>query len=184
MRVIAGSQKGRTLIAPRGLATRPTPGRVREALFSMLGDEVQGARVLDLFAGTGSLGIEALSRGAAAACFVEKAPAAVAALRRNLAVVKQERARLLAMPAERAVVLLAREQFAADLVLLDPPYQSELAVWALDAIVEHRLLAEGAWVVLEHSGRTAPPPAPSRLNLARSRRFGDVGLCIYRCEKG
>lgn len=184
MRVIAGSAKGRTLVAPKGLSTRPTPGRVREALFSMLGDEVEGARVLDLFAGTGSLGIEALSRGAAHVSFVEKAAAALAALRRNLATLDPERVRVLSMPAERALSILTREGFAASLVLLDPPYKSHLASWALDAILTANLVAPGACVVLEHSGREPPPAAPARLHLARSRRFGDVGLCIYRCEKG
>src|SRR6185436_9956432 len=84
MRVIAGAYKGRRLVAPKGTETRPTSDRVREALFSILGDRVDDARVLDLFAGSGALGIEALSRGAEQATFVDNAPPAIAALRRNL----------------------------------------------------------------------------------------------------
>src|SRR5580692_6775643 len=119
MRVIAGRLGGRRLTAPRGMATRPTSDRVREALFSALGP-LGGAAVLDLYAGTGALGIEALSRGAARATFVESARPALAALRDNLAALGLEgAARVLAMPVERAVTRLGG---AFDLVLADPPY--------------------------------------------------------------
>ena len=103
MRVIAGSARGRKLAAPRGDKTRPTPDRVREALFSILAPEVPGARVLDLFRGTGALGIEALSRGAAAATFVEKDRATVALLRTNLAVVPDASTRVVEQSVQRAM---------------------------------------------------------------------------------
>ncbi|HVY44643.1 MAG TPA: 16S rRNA (guanine(966)-N(2))-methyltransferase RsmD, partial [Minicystis sp.] len=123
MRVIAGALGGRRLVAPPGRATRPTSDRVREAVFSALGD-VEGAVVLDLFAGTGALGIEALSRGAAHATFVENARASLAALRENLAALGLgATSSVIAQPAARAVASLAGAPGPAfDLVLVDPPY--------------------------------------------------------------
>ena len=120
MRVIAGRLGGRKLVAPRGLSTRPTSDRVREALFSALG-AVTGARVLDLFAGTGALGVEAISRGAARAVFVESARPALAALRENLgALGLAESARVVPQLAERALgAVIAEGPF--DLIFADPP---------------------------------------------------------------
>ena len=126
MRVIAGDARGRKLSAPRGLATRPTLARVRESMFSRLSVRLdfQGLRVLDLFAGTGSLGIEALSRGAGHVTFVESARAALIALRRNLdALGFSGRARVLKNDVIRALEVLAAAGEHFDLVLLDPPYR-------------------------------------------------------------
>jgi 16S rRNA (guanine966-N2)-methyltransferase len=178
MRVIAGRLGGRRLQAPRGRATRPTSDRVREALFSMLGD-VAGLRVLDLFAGTGALGIEALSRGAASAVFVEREPAALAVLRANLEAVE-----LGAEVAEvrRAEVLSALRAARAggetyDLVFIDPPYR-EAPEWQeqLSSLLPE-LLNAGAFVVAESDRR-----APLELALApwRHRRYGDTAISIHR----
>jgi 16S rRNA (guanine966-N2)-methyltransferase len=172
--VIAGRLGGRRLSAPRGLATRPTSDRVREALFSALGD-VRGARVLDLYAGTGALGIEALSRGAAHATFVESARPALAALRENLAALGIEGdARVLSQPVARALPALAGP---FDLVFADPPYAAlaEVPV-ALEAL--RPALGEEARVVVEHASRDAAPaiggliPRPSRV-------YGDTAVTIY-----
>ena len=122
MRVVAGIYGGRRLVAPPGDATRPTSDRVREALFSVLGASVAGARVLDLFAGSGALGIEALSRGAASALFVDRAPAAIKAIRTNLDALGIE-ADVRRMPALAALRTAADRGDAYDLVFLDPPYR-------------------------------------------------------------
>jgi 16S rRNA (guanine966-N2)-methyltransferase len=176
LRVIAGALGGRTLVAPRGSATRPTSDRVREALFSALGD-VTGTVVLDLFAGTGALGIESLSRGAARATFVERARPALAALRRNIeALDLSDRAEVLAMPAQRAIAQLSSPY---DLVFFDPPY-AELALVAelADELAKH-LLSMDARLVVEHATRDASPviegfvPAPPRV-------YGDTALTFYR----
>jgi 16S rRNA (guanine966-N2)-methyltransferase len=176
MRVIAGSLGGRRLVAPRGLATRPTSDRVREALFSALGD-VGGATVLDLFAGTGALGIEALSRGATRATFVESARPALTALRDNLAALGLAgRAQVLAQPVERAAPSL-RGPF--DLVFLDPPYAALAAIPAVvAALATGGALAPGARVVVEHASRD---PAPELADLAArpSRTYGDTSVTIY-----
>jgi 16S rRNA (guanine966-N2)-methyltransferase len=172
--VIAGRLGGRRLSAPRGLATRPTSDRVREALFSALGD-VQGARVLDLYAGTGALGIEALSRGAAQATFVESARPALAALRENLAALGIEgAARVLSQPVARALAGLAGP---FDLVFADPPYAALAEVpAALEAL--RPALGEGARVVVEHASRDAAP-AILGLTPRPSRVYGDTAVTIY-----
>ena len=136
MRVIAGDARGRRLSAPRGLATRPTLARVRESMFSRLSVRLDfaGLRVLDLFAGTGSLGIEALSRGAGHVTYVESARPALLALRRNLAALGfSDRARVLKSEVLRGLEMLAARGERFDLVLLDPPYRKGWEIWCCRA---------------------------------------------------
>lgn len=174
MRVVAGSLGGRVLTAPRGRATRPTSDRVREALFSILGD-VSGLSVLDLYAGSGALAIEALSRGAVEATLVDSSAAAVAAVRRNLAALG------LAAEVRRAdarAFLRAASTFRPhyDLVFLDPPYRhaSELGADLSGGLAP--VLAPGARVVAECDRR-----APLRLDLPLldERRYGDTLILIH-----
>ena len=154
MRIIAGSFGGRPLVAPRGRETRPTADRVREALFSILGD-VADLDVLDLFAGSGAFGLEALSRGAASATFVEAARPALAALRANIAALARRRTGCSwsRRTSRRALARLAKEGRRFGLVFLDPPYAAGRGAATLAALVEHGLLVPGAWVVLERSSR-------------------------------
>lgn len=183
MRVIAGRLGGRRLVAPRGMATRPTSDRVREALFSALGD-VSGASVLDLYAGTGALGIEALSRGAARATFVENAKPALAALRENVeALGLRDRARVVDQRAERAIAAIGAGEGAPagafDLVLIDPPYASLAEVpRVVAALVARDAVADGARLVVEHATRDA---APDLAGFARgkSRVYGDTSVTIF-----
>lgn len=182
MRVIAGTAKGRRLSAPPGRATRPTSDRVKEALFSSLQPRLPGARVLDLYAGSGALGIEALSRGAAQATFVERDARTVRVLEENLALTDcVGRATVLA----RDVLTVLRTRPVEptfDLVLADPPYaidRGELAS-VLGALVDH--LVPGALVVVELATRGGPPAWPDGLIEARARRYGDTTL--YTAEAG
>jgi 16S rRNA (guanine(966)-N(2))-methyltransferase RsmD len=175
MRVIAGRWGGRRLQAPPGQATRPTSDRVREALFSVLGERVAGARVLDLFAGSGALGIEALSRGATGATFVDSAPAAVRALRANLAVLgadadvrRQDVARFLA-----GAPTAARQY---DLVFLDPPYRLAGRLGGTLSPILPAALAPGAVVVAESDRRS---PLELDLPLHDERRYGDTLIRIH-----
>lgn len=179
MRVIAGRLGGRRLVAPRGAATRPTADRVREALFSALGD-VSDVAACDLYAGTGALGIEALSRGARRAVFVESARPALAVLRDNLAALGlQELALVIPLPVERALDRLAAEG-PFDLVFLDPPYAAlaQAAAAAARLAGPLGLLAPGGRLVLEHASRD-PAPAVGLLACAATRTYGDTALSIY-----
>jgi 16S rRNA (guanine966-N2)-methyltransferase len=175
MRVVAGSARGRRLQAPPGDATRPTLDRVREALFNALVslDAVDGARVLDLFAGSGALGIEALSRGASHCTFVERARPAHAALEANLvATGLAERAEVLALD---AVAWLDRQPGGGfDLVLLDPPYATDDAQWAALLAGVATVAPDG--VVVIESGR--PVPVPAGWDVRREKRYGDTLLVI------
>jgi 16S rRNA (guanine(966)-N(2))-methyltransferase RsmD len=181
-RVIAGSARGRRLRAP-GEGTRPFGDRVKQTLFAILEPDLPGARVLDLFAGSGAGGIEALSRGAAAAIFVERDAAAARVIDENLrATGLSEKARVIRGDAI-AYLKTAATNAPFDLVLLDPPYAEsglmEAALARLGA-ADQPLLASDAWVVAKHFWRTPPPPAAGLLASVRNRRFGETALTFYR----
>ena len=172
MRVVAGAFKGRRLQAPRGARTRPTSDKVREALFSLLG-HVSGLRVLDLYAGSGALGIEALSRGAASATFVERDQPAVAALRRNLAAVGADAA----VRRQDALRFLASASGPFDLVFVDPPYDSAVRVAGPLSQRLPAVLTQGARVVTESDKRA---PLELALPLEVERVYGDTRVAIHR----
>jgi len=182
VRVIAGEAKGRRLASIRGPGIRPTSDRVREALFSALGPAVAGARVLDLYAGSGALGIEALSRGAALAVFVEQARGAVDVILANLALTGlEDRARVVGSTVERFLDagLDARRGGPFDLVLIDPPYAEGPPTHQLRSLAAGPLLAPGASVVVEGRGPDAGPPVDG-LELVSVRRYGESSLAFLR----
>jgi 16S rRNA (guanine966-N2)-methyltransferase len=179
MRIIAGVAKGRRLVAPAGLGTRPMTDRVREALFSSLGAAVEGAAVLDLYAGSGSVGLEALSRGASSAVFVERNRKALDAVHRNIAAVRCGGSVVAGDVA--AYLDGAADRF--DLVFVDPPY--ELAATAVARVlgaVETRL-EPGGIVVLHRRVGHGPEAAPAGLQLVDRRRYGDAELWRYVKEE-
>ena len=182
MRVIAGEARGVPLVAPKGDATRPTSDLLKGAIFSALGERAGEGRVLDLFAGSGALGIEALSRGAECCDFVDSSRAACLAIAANLAKTKlAERARVHCAPAQR---WLAQAQRTADealpysLILVDPPYalaaQDELLQTLAAAIVGDETV-----LVLEHAARRSPLPVLGRLQAVKTRTHGDSAFTIY-----
>jgi 16S rRNA (guanine966-N2)-methyltransferase len=175
VRVIAGTLKGRRLQAPKGDATRPTSDRVREALFSILADRVPEAAVLDLFAGTGALGIEALSRGAATAQFVDAAPAAIAAVQRN--VQGLEGAEVVRRDARGALESARAAGRQYDLVFLDPPYKAAPQLGAELGEPIAAVLAAGGLVVSESDRRT--PIELHTLRTTDERRYGDTLLRFH-----
>lgn len=177
MRVVGGRLGGRRLRAVPGRGTRPTGDRVREALFSVLGPRVEGARVLDLFAGTGALAIEALSRGAASAVLVEQSAQATAVIRANLeALDLSGTATVRRTKAE--VYLRTQRDGPFDLVFLDPPYALPVGLLAgiLARLATASALTAGAVLALESSARAEPPPWPPGLRPERPRRYGDTAL--------
>jgi 16S rRNA (guanine966-N2)-methyltransferase len=168
VRIVAGEWGGRRIAAPPGRGTRPTTDRVREAWMSAVADRIPGARVLDLFAGSGALGLEALSRGAEHAVFVESAPAALRALRANLdALGAGGRADVVRTDALRYVAGLDTGAF--DLAFADPPYGQGLAAGLADRFAEHPF---AGLLCLEHGRDDALPDLPG----ARVRRYGDTVL--------
>lgn len=177
MRVVAGAFGGRGLVAPRGRSTRPTSDRVREALFSILAGSgsIEGAEVLDLFAGSGALAIEALSRGASSAVLVDSAVAAVAAIRRNLSAVGVD-AEVRRQDVLRYLEGARRDARLYDLVFLDPPYRHASTLGQELSTALGPVLAPGARVVTESDRRA---PLGLDLRLLDERRYGDTLIRIH-----
>jgi 16S rRNA (guanine966-N2)-methyltransferase len=181
VRIIAGALKGQRLVTPRGHRTRPTADQVRIALMDTLMPSLSGARFLDLFAGAGGVGLEALSRGAARAVFVERDPDAAAALRRNLAALRLgPEARVLATDVGRALHRLAADGERFDLVFLDPPYGAGLVEDTLVRLGEGAHVTLDAIVVAQHFTKHAPPDRVGTLAAFRTRRFGETTLTFFR----
>ena len=183
MRIVAGTHRGHRIAAPPGRATRPTPDRVREALFSILGT-IDGIDVLDLFAGSGALGLEALSRGAATATFVDRSPRAVQAIRANAASLGiEDRVRVLARDWRAA---LAAERAAGrrfGLCLCDPPYSLVPRIAGGLGAALAPLMTAGGTVVIEHPS-AGPDPEPSGLEIASriDRSYGDTAVSVMLLE--
>jgi 16S rRNA (guanine966-N2)-methyltransferase len=179
MRVIAGQAKGLRLKTPPVRHLRPTSDLVRGAIFDMLASlGADLSRALDLYAGSGALGIEALSRGAAWCDLVDGDRAACVTIRENLALAGFEgQARVLCLPVERA---LARLEGPYDLVLIDPPYEDESALGVVKRLAASPLVGPGSTLVLEHAWRRPPPDELGSLELVARRRHGDTGVSIYR----
>ena len=178
LRIIGGRHRGRRLRFPAGVAIRPTPDRVRETLFNWLQPRIVGARVLDLFAGSGALGLEALSRGAAQVSFVEKDPRAAVAIE-SLAREWQEASAQVVNT--DALAWLANPGGATpfDIVFLDPPYDSALLSDAAAALVSAKLLAADARVYVEHRAHEPLPPLPDGWQNIRDGRAGEVGYHLF-----
>jgi len=184
MRVIAGHAHGRRLKAPRGLLTRPTSARARESIFSRLQVrfDFQGARVLDIFAGSGSLGCEALSRGAAAVTFVDSSRPAVQSIEANLrALGMRDQARIISADVFRALAGLGAERAEFGLVFVDAPYKNDLSNSVVERIARHALLAPDGWMVVGQSKRApAAPEAPEGLTRPNVVIVGDHRIAFYR----
>jgi 16S rRNA (guanine(966)-N(2))-methyltransferase RsmD len=178
MRIIAGSQKGRRLLSGPGRNLRPTSGRVKEALFSILGERVVGASLLDLFAGTGAIGLEALSRGATHVTFVESDASTLRILRANL-----ERCRLDVETEIRScpasTFLRERRDRPFDIVFVDPPYRQDSAADVLPSLERSVMIAPGSLVILEHPTKRAIPSQIGRLDRMRQYRYGDTSLSLF-----
>ena len=171
MRVIAGEYRGRRLAAPSGSIARPTTDRVKEAMFGVIQFDVAGARVLDAFAGSGALGIEALSRGATHADFVEKDPVCLKALEENVKAVGADNARI-----HRGDLLKLLPKLGPyDLMLLDPPYDDDLYVPVLEQARDYGILSDGAIIVAE-CRKSFDLSVPIGYNLTKRKEYGDISL--------
>jgi len=182
MRVIAGKYRSRTLRSLKGQALRPTSDRLRETLFNILGPVLQGASFIDLYAGTGAVGIEALSRGARSSIFIEQHAPAAALIRKNLDSLEIGReAEILDVNVLRGLERLEARHAHADFIFLDPPY-AEAGEYesALEFLGESSLLAPGGRVIAEHGKKFALPERVGELELVRIVKQGDAALSFYR----
>jgi len=184
MRVIAGTYRSRLLVSPRGTATRPTSDRLRETLFNILTTRIEGCRFADLYAGTGAVGIEAISRGASHVWFAENAPAALAAITQNLAALKIVRNFTLEDRGTGALLqCLTKLAKPLDIVFLDPPYEAEAEYEGtlnfFGSVRGRLLLAPEALVIAEHSSKSALPQRCGGLEHTRLLRQGDAALSFY-----
>jgi 16S rRNA (guanine(966)-N(2))-methyltransferase RsmD len=180
--VTGGRFKGLRLVTPGRM--RATEAKVRQALFNILAPVIRGARVLDGFAGSGAIGIEALSRGAASAAFLEEDAEAVVAIQQNLQrlgpEVPRTAWRVLHLDIERGLRQLARDASPFDLIILDPPYRSEEGKKALISVVDCAMLTPAGLVVIEHDQRSRLPPSVGPLQQGRQHRYGDTVLSFYQ----
>jgi 16S rRNA (guanine966-N2)-methyltransferase len=181
VRVISGQAKGRPLKAVPGNATRPTTDKVKEALFSIIGPYFDGDRVLDLFAGTGGLGIEALSRGAGTAVFVDTNPRSIEVVRHNLEATRLTgQAEIYRSDARKVIRLLESKGLPFDLLFLDPPYVATDCDKLLQELAERGLVADGATSVIEHAAETVYPDEFGGYHRVRHVKYGDIALSVYR----
>ena len=175
MRIITGSAKGLKLKTPKGLAVRPTGDRVKESVFNILADRVIDATVADFFAGTGNLGIEALSRGASGAVFVDNSQASVSLLRANVALARLvDRAEIHKADVSAAISRLAQAGRRFDLIFCDPPYNRGYVAAVLQQIAARDLLSPDGLIIIEHSQHEMIPDDLSSLHIVRSQRYGET----------
>ncbi|NWG01815.1 MAG: 16S rRNA (guanine(966)-N(2))-methyltransferase RsmD [Syntrophaceae bacterium] len=175
MRIITGRSKGRRLSRPKGHGVRPTSDRVKESIFNILGEEVEGKIVLDLFAGTGNLGIEALSRGASKAIFVEKGRQALRFIQRNLNQLGlEDGSEIIPKDVNRAIGMLKQRGESFDLILMDPPYGKGWVKKTLTKLNSHPIYGKDSLLVIEHDRREYLPQDLEGWALIRQKKIGDT----------
>jgi len=176
VRIISGSAKGRPILCPGGLRTRPTSDRVREAIFSIIGDRVKGTGVVDLFAGTGAYGLEALSRGALKATFVDRSSTAARFIRKNAAACRFESLSSVVTAPVVPFIINGGITDGTGLVFVDPPYGGSEGIKALMALSENAKSLTGGLLVFECSSFGEPDVIPSGLEITDRRRYGDTAV--------
>lgn len=181
MRVITGTARGRKLKSPKGLNTRPTTDRVKEALFNILGQDIVDIYFLDLFAGSGAIGIEALSRGASGVVFVEKEAQALKVLKENVTLTGfSEIAQVFNNDVLKALEVLAQQNYKFDYVFMDPPYLKDFEINTLTKLSNLKLLNKQAVVIVERSKRDTLPERVEDLHLLREEKYGDTVISFYK----
>lgn len=182
-RIISGVARGTRLLSPRGMDTRPTGDKVKEALFSILMPRLPAEGFLDLFAGTGQIGLEAASRGSNSVFLVERSATSLAAIRSNIEKTRLgDRVTVLAEDAAVALRRLHREGHQFDLVFMDPPYNEAIKLFTRMADDLTTLLRQGGLLILEHDANEAPPAFVTNLQLSRSCQYGTAMLSFYKAE--
>lgn len=178
LRIIGGDWRSRKLTFPDAGGVRPTPARTRETLFNWLAPWLPGSRCLDLFAGSGALGLEALSRGAGATTLVDHTPDLARALRSNLRLLKSGLGEVVCQPVEDFLASAPAQPF--DIVFMDPPFRQQWLPTLFRLLSENRWVEPGGWVYVEHESELATPPAPHGWILHRGKTAGQVSYCLFR----
>lgn len=185
LRIIGGSCKGKKLKSLRGLKTRPTAGRTREAVFNIISQHIPNAMVLDLFAGTGAFGLEALSRGAATAVFIDKDRSALSIIEKNIAsCYMEQRSRIIGWDIVKNIKCIENARPPFDVVFMDPPYEKGFVERALKQLPPANALADGALIIAEHSRNEVLPQAIAGLDLIRQRRYGRSMVSVFGVHPG
>ncbi|WP_307436247.1 16S rRNA (guanine(966)-N(2))-methyltransferase RsmD [Bacillus sp. V2I10] len=180
MRVVSGSCKGRPLKAVPGMSTRPTTDKVKESIFNIIGPYFDGGLAVDLFGGSGGLGIEALSRGIDKCIFVDREAKAVATIHKNLEACHfQDQAEVYRNDAERALKAIAKRELAFKLIFLDPPYKQQKLKALIELIDSFRLVEDGGIIVAEHDAGITLPDEIGTYKLTRYESYGISAVSIY-----
>ncbi|MBR4875690.1 MAG: 16S rRNA (guanine(966)-N(2))-methyltransferase RsmD [Clostridia bacterium] len=183
MRIISGRLRGKALEAPKGMTTRPTTDKVKESIFNIIQFDLPDARVLDLFAGSGQLGLEALSRGAQSCVFVERDRASAAAVEKNIRACNLQPGEAKLYKGDAIGFLAMQKEHSYDIILLDPPYGGELLRRALADIAQYDILAEGGMILCEKAPEDVIEPLPEGYSLLREYKYGQIMLCkVARTE--
>ncbi|MDD4202897.1 MAG: 16S rRNA (guanine(966)-N(2))-methyltransferase RsmD [Candidatus Omnitrophica bacterium] len=182
MRIIAGKYKGKKIDFPKVQNVRPTQDKVKEAIFNILKDEdLTGAKVLDLFAGSGSLGLEAVSRGAAKAVFIDSDPKSFATIRKNIkSLACEDITEVFRTDFDTAIKKLHRNGYVFDIIFLDPPYYKDLPKKALLKMCQYDILSPYNIIIIEHSKRDLIPESLDKINLLLTKKYGDTFVSFYR----
>ncbi|MEH7383911.1 16S rRNA (guanine(966)-N(2))-methyltransferase RsmD [Bacillus sp. JJ1521] len=184
MRVVSGSKKGLHLKAVPGVSTRPTTDKVKESIFNMIGPYFDGGNGLDLFGGSGGLGIEALSRGIDKVIFVDRDQKAIQTIKGNLETCQfVEHAEVYRNEAFRALKAIVKRDIQFDLILLDPPYKQQKLIELFEEISKHQLLTKNGYIVAEHGSEVVLEKSIGNLRLVRHEIYGIIGISIFRHEE-
>jgi len=179
LRISGGEARGRRLKGPRGLDFRPTTGRVKEFIFSIIGPDIRNAVVLDLFSGSGSLGIEALSRGADHVTFIEQLKSHIQILEENLSTCRfQDRSRVIKGEVFRTLDYLGRQEIQFDFILADPPFKMAMRSRIVESVGKNHLLSQGGELIIEHQFNDADSD-PKKVKMIRQRKFGHCMVSVY-----
>lgn len=183
MRIITGKARGLKLTAPKNMDVRPTSDRVKESLFNIIGTKIVGTRVLDLFAGTGNLGLEAWSRGAEKVVFIDESQASLQLVRSNITKAKAEKeTKVLKGNAVKVIADLVAKGERFDFIFCDPPYNKGLPAQIIEQVAKYDIVAPGGYLVVEHSQHEILPELPIKLEIIRSEKYGETLISFLRCK--
>ena len=182
MRIITGKARGLKLTTPKNMDVRPTSDRVKESLFNIIGTKIVGTHVLDLFAGTGNLGLEAWSRGAEKVVFIDESQASLQLVRSNIAKAKAEKeTTVIKGNAVKEIADLAARGERFDFIFCDPPYNKGLPAQIIEQVAKYDIVISGGYLIVEHSQHESLSELPLKLEIIRSEKYGETLISFLRC---